>query len=777
MPTCLPYSVISGSVDACTRQRLRQMSLTFALEQGPVRSISRGQTLSSGRVQRIHPLHTDGDAPRSRAAGRGQGQKRFASTQVQLAPAPQSTPSPAEIPIQPGTLTILHKTRSLLPRAFGSNQRKDATLLKSWERLLAGANYHLAKLSAKPIPNLKGPFELEEAECARIFVYSCDEFSGAEDLITALLEDPISTDQVQNEIVRHRWKVRSHGLSGRALLIESGHSVSMDDSGPHLRLRLASPWLDQFPLPIKLVELAPSSRSPSPHSPPSSAHSVVGRVENHLALYSADIPIIVCNPLTTPLESLLKDGRLPCPLHPNTILVFTATTYSPEIYSHIRSSIAHTQFVRAHPEGFSTVAEAEAEELAENTASPKILFVDPSRALDAIQTLRSDLSKRRAVQKFQDDFMGSKVSGVTDTIRGIFSSLSSAKSKGSKQAGTGESTLSRLRKPTVHSVIRGAFNAFRTSLSDEEKEIRAVQAQITALRAKVDQLKAKMQADVLGADDGEGGEKVAAALKSAEKEMIEVMKALTWWKAAWRVDEIGQIVGSAAEKVWCKQLEDQLILHAGRLSAIQKFLNDSTTALLASHSSSSIFHSPVLQNSLSQLASSPSYPITPSTLTGPLYTRLDQLKTYPTTQLHLSAQRMVLTMSGSIAGSAGIGWAAWAGYLSSGILGLAEGGVEVGTAVGVGMLGAVAGTRWAVGKWEKAKRRWWNDWKRVGDGLGRDLKATLENTVDRQVVIVPTKACEALGEMVHKRKEEMDALLNEVDELQLQLDAVEERNA
>jgi hypothetical protein len=51
-------------------------------------------------------------------------------------------------------------------------------------------------------------------------------------------------------------------------------------------------------------------------------------------------------------------------------------------------------------------------------------------------------------------------------------------------------------------------------------------------------------------------------------------------------------------------------------------------------------------------------------------------------------------------------------------------GMEAETAVAVGMLGALLSVRWAVGKWEKAKKRWLEDWRRVGDGLGRDLKVS-----------------------------------------------------
>lgn len=72
----------------------------------------------------------------------------------------------------------------------------------------------------------------------------------------------------------------------------------------------------------------------------------------------------------------------------------------------------------------------------------------------------------------------------------------------------------------------------------------------------------------------------------------------------------------------------------------------------------------------------------------------------------------------------GAGSAAYVMNLGSGIgLPFVEG--SVGTAIGAFMLCTVLGVRWAVGKWERAKKRWWEDWSRVGEGLGRDLEVSL----------------------------------------------------
>lgn len=92
-------------------------------------------------------------------------------------------------------------------------------------------------------------------------------------------------------------------------------------------------------------------------------------------------------------------------------------------------------------------------------------------------------------------------------------------------------------------------------------------------------------------------------------------------------------------------------------------------------------------------------------------------------RLHVTGQRAVLGMTGGMVGGAGIGWAGWLGWLlgsGEGLLGFI--GMDAGTAMGVGMLSVVASIRWAVGRWEKSKLRWWQDWARVGEGLERDLK-------------------------------------------------------
>ena len=78
-------------------------------------------------------------------------------------------------------------------------------------------------------------------------------------------------------------------------------------------------------------------------------------------------------------------------------------------------------------------------------------------------------------------------------------------------------------------------------------------------------------------------------------------------------------------------------------------------------------------------------------------------------------------MSGSALGGAALAWAGWAHELQL-LGGLVDVGMRAETAAAAGLFAAAAGVRWAVGGWERARRRWWRDWNRVGEGLERDLK-------------------------------------------------------
>lgn len=63
-----------------------------------------------------------------------------------------------------------------------------------------------------------------------------------------------------------------------------------------------------------------------------------------------------------------------------------------------------------------------------------------------------------------------------------------------------------------------------------------------------------------------------------------------------------------------------------------------------------------------------------------------------------------------------------AGEAGTGIWSVVGMGMDPTTGIGLGLVGIAGSVRWAVGKWEKEKKKWWADWERIGQGLGRDLQ-------------------------------------------------------
>ncbi|KAG6831831.1 hypothetical protein H0H87_003750 [Tephrocybe sp. NHM501043] len=605
-------------------------------------------------------------------------------------------------------LTLLHKTTSLLPRALPSKEQAVIApeSLDFWKEILTETYNGYVSKKIKPV---------------HIAVYGVDQWSGARELVTALLEEPLTSDQSLNERIRDRWQ--NHA---------GQHSLTLSPlpSDDDFRLPLTSAFFQHFPAPVQITELSPSSDD--------NTSSTVDQKTSE-ALSKADIAVIACNPITTSIPALLRE---PLFRNPNTLLIVTSTP-STSIAEDLQTSILNS--------------------LPEKVASGnlKILFADPSRAAVANENFKSNFQSSSAIQRYQDNFVGSQVSSVTAALKNIVSPGP-------------DFSESSLRSQTALSHIRAALSTCQAVLHRARNEMEALAVDVCTLKARIEEAKARAHGDVLGpSSSGSEGDAVIDAVNLAAKEVKVVMDRLTWWRMVWRVDEISLLLTQAVFQPGCGTLEQQLILQSGRLSALQEEITKSTFAVLAAHSKPP-FNSAILQNSLHQLKASPSFHLTPHTLTHPINTRREQIIKHPTTRLHVAAQRATLGMSGSIAGGAGLSWAGWVGWLAGsgdGLLGAV--GLDAGTAMGVGLLTAVAGVRWGVGKWEHAKRRWWEDWERVGNGLGRDLRATLNQTMQDNVLVVAVVGCEKLSELIKQRRSEIEDVEEELDTLTTTLDSLE----
>lgn len=171
--------------------------------------------------------------------------------------------------------------------------------------------------------------------------------------------------------------------------------------------------------------------------------------------------------------------------------------------------------------------------------------------MTANEHFKSDPGSSLAVQRYQDNFVGSQVSTVTVALRERFSS------------GPNPSEVS-LRTRTSLAQIQAALSTVRTSLKCARKDMDTVSLAVSGLNDRIEEAKVRVHQDVFGRSSASGskpnveGDAVVDALQEAGKDVRVVMDRLTWWRMVWRVDEISLIVSQAVQQAWCRDLEKQV---------------------------------------------------------------------------------------------------------------------------------------------------------------------------------------------------------------------------
>ncbi|XP_006460768.1 hypothetical protein AGABI2DRAFT_203958 [Agaricus bisporus var. bisporus H97] len=590
-------------------------------------------------------------------------------------------------------LTLQHKAENLLEPVFKVIERPSGLPRTTaiWRDILSDTFENLSSAVNRP---------------ARVVVFGVDAWSGAQDLVTALLEEPLGSDQAQKDALHNRWE----RVNSSDVLTISAKRNDEDSS-----IHLSSPFLRQFSIPLEITELRPSLSTWSKLLLPAS-------------FYKADVPILVFNPLTTPL-SALKTLNVP----------------------------SHTLFVASQSPHLNntTLQRDTLSELFPQSSLARLLFSDPPRAIAAVQTFRSNPTSAIAIQQYQDNFTTSGISLVAQVIRDVVDS-------GAKTS----SPAAYLRNRTAVIQLHDTLNALKSNIQDIQRNLDDIRQGVYQLSGKVEEAKVRIPRDILISDRGPtsavGQDAVKSSLTLASKEAKGVLEKLSWWRTIWR-----------------------LILHSGRLSSLQQeftksavdFVNRQTSTL--SNPSYPLFPAHILENKLSQIISSPTYTLTPLSLALPIAKRKSQLLKYSTTRLHLKAQQLLLGMSIGTTGGSGITWAGWMGYLmqsagepGTGIWNVVGMGMDPMTGIGVGLLGIVGSVRWAVGGWEREKKKWWVDWERIGQGLERDLKIRVDDVVREQVTVVATEAHQGLAELCDKRQGEVDKVNDDIAELRSQLESI-----
>lgn len=544
---------------------------------------------------------------------------------------------------------------------------------------------------------------------ARISVCGIGESSGAKELVTALLDDPFS-DPAYSDILRNRWKDRPN-----VIMVEHGPSTILENHSEVAKLNSPSTWLLQYPYDIQLLEF-PTFDSMSE-----------GDIRATKLLWNSDILILVCDPLLVPIVSLVARTRRLLN-RPDTILAFTSSVPS----EYRRSQVS--------------------KELSDLGCEPgRILFLDPVQALRATTGLQTNSDFSLAVERYQNASLNSHISSLGVAVGELLGGREST-----------DVSSSTLRTRTALIQIQSALDDGGECVACTAERVSQVFAGLAKLRSQVAGARERAEKEVLG-----GSNDVELVLAQGANRMKAMLGSLSFWNMVWMVDEIEAVVSATVRLEWCKELEDELILQTGRLSCAQDQLWRSTSDFLSTlvpPSPYSSLHSPLLHNQLQQLASAPSYALTSAKLTFPVHDRRAQLIKYSASRLHQEAQSAVVGAFVGILGGAGVSW--WLA-IGSNVLSFGPG-AEIASAVGVGAIVAISSIRWAVGKWERAKRKWMQDLERVSDGTKRDLKTSLRRTIDQNVVIIAETACGRLEELAAKRQEEVGAVDADLQALRIE---------
>ncbi|KAF7294887.1 hypothetical protein MIND_01026600 [Mycena indigotica] len=390
--------------------------------------------------------------------------------------------------------------------------------------------------------------------------------------------------------------------------------------------------------------------------------------------------------------------------------------------------------------------------------SPKYFLVSPSQAAAALQVVQQSPSSSESVQRYQTAFVASRMPQLIQSLNETLASIDSAS----------------LQERTALLHTRAALAACRAALETSWVETDRLATAISQLRSQMEEERVRVHLDVLGQADEHIVDRAVQEATAYVKLKIEHMR--RWSRSMWTIDEITSTMGQMVQRVWRNDLEKELIYHAGRLQQMQE--RYTTRAFrLTSLSNTGPLHSPLLENKLKQLAAVPTFAILPSSLSGPLVKRNSSIVEIPTARLHVAGQRALFGMGGAIVTGMTISWTGYLGFFMN-TNGLASSIVlEPGTAVATGMLISVLGVHWAARKWNKALKAWLDDFVRVAGGIKQDVSHTLDETMEKQVLVVADAGCVELSKRIDQRQIELKKLQETIDTLLSHVYSLEHKRA
>ncbi|KAH9027715.1 hypothetical protein EDB85DRAFT_2276606 [Lactarius pseudohatsudake] len=392
--------------------------------------------------------------------------------------------------------------------------------------------------------------------------------------------DPFSPE-AENGRITGRWEGREEDtrLDIEYALSSVGNAtstpVSSEGAFPSSSqvIRLSSSFLTSLPSPVRLIEVR-QGRDLS---------------QDHLRLlYTAHIPIVLLNPLTTPLAALspyTKSTVLPYPLPPHALLLITS------------------------PSPISTSSSVPPPIFELGVSPDRVFLVDPARALSSIRALRTNSSDALHVQRYVNDALGSGLSALKRQLQ----SVPTAVQKGD-------------------ALVSTAIGVLRNGLRSAETELHEAADLARALRSEAERARENARRAVFGPAHEPTGtastNTVRAAMAHADGTVQPVLDNLTWWRILWAPDDSGWRIRQAVRDARVGSIAGGLLPALAALPSSQSRLADSARERVSTALPPAL-RSLVLLNALEQRAHAPSFALEPRALLAPLERRLARLDAGP----------------------------------------------------------------------------------------------------------------------------------------------------
>ncbi|CAE6474283.1 unnamed protein product [Rhizoctonia solani] len=654
------------------------------------------------------------------------------------------------------------------------------------------------KIWGKRAQNALDELETGRSRPLRVAVWG-DELSGASDIVTGLLDDPLSEDAVQREMLRQRWtsvprggvihirkedaasqngqilglksnwlqningeiiECRDHNALDTLLLCD--HIILVTDnirglSAPGLRETLDG--LSVAPsVSLVVTERAPGVPilidefgiiKPTVIKPDLAIRGLdaftQGDVNQYQALLMAKDKTASWNGQILGIKSNwlqnINGEVIECRDH-NTLNTLLSCDHIILVTDNIRKlstpGLQEALDGLSHAPSVSLVVTERASGvpvLIDEFGDTKPTVIRPDLAIRGL-----DAFTQGDVNQYQALLMASGLPHFAQAISSLYTE--------SNQPSSPSSTASRAAVRTSTHIARATFSACETAVDNARQSITNTLAPLEPLKTEISSIGHDALHSTL-----RGSSTVREGVTSVEARLRAAFRRLPWYSLWWRADEVSSALGEAVS--W-NSLNTQLSFHSGRLAIIRQQMHHKAVALAAI--------SPLLNNRLAQIHARTA--IDPDALSSPLVQRTAQLFAPggPVEDAQRKAQAAVMATAANILGS---------GALSAGLF--AIGGMSGGTAIGAGLLGSVASVRWMQSMWARAEKRWWADWARVCAGLERDCETNLNQVVQERVMGSVVAGIQGVEALAAQRADTVSALRQEMSELNKELTALERR--